>query len=314
MSKRNLFWRLFLVTVTIATGTLSVYAKAAATATDTLQQKSWFSGAKNCQSDKNPAIEIHQFNLDTYILRQNKCIHYEAPFLYLLFGEKRALLIDTGATEDQKKFPLAEKVHEIMLQRAKQLKIESITLPLVIAHSHSHGDHIAADSQFIGQKNIEIIKVNDTNALLTSFAFNNWPTDIAQIDLGQRIINIIPTPGHQAQAITFYDPQTSLLLTGDSIYPGRLYIRQWQDYKESIKRLVKFSETHEVSAILGAHIEMSALPNVDYAVGSTYHLNEHSLMLTIDDLNKLNRQLITLGDTAIRANLGNMIVYPINNE
>ena len=32
------------------------------------------------------------------ILRQNMAIDYEAPFLYLLFGGDRALLLDTGAT------------------------------------------------------------------------------------------------------------------------------------------------------------------------------------------------------------------------
>jgi len=304
----HLFYFIFLITA----GSLSSDVKAEPTDLDKLKQKSWFSGAKNCQLDINPAIEVYQFNQDTYILRQNKCIHYEAPFMYLLFGEKRALLIDTGATPEQNKFPLAEKIKKIMSKRAKKIKLARTSLPLLIAHSHSHGDHIAGDNQFKDFKDVEVIEVNDTKALINSFSFNNWPLENADIDLGQRIITIIPTPGHQAQAITFYDKKTSFLLTGDSIYPGRLYIRDWQEYKHSIKRIVNFTQTHNIAAILGAHIEMSTSPNVDYPVESTYHPNERSLVLTVDDLTRLSHQLIKLGDTPTNVGLGNMIIYPVN--
>jgi hypothetical protein len=34
-----------------------------------------------------------------YILRENGCVNYEKPFLYLFFGSQKALLIDTGAGE-----------------------------------------------------------------------------------------------------------------------------------------------------------------------------------------------------------------------
>jgi glyoxylase-like metal-dependent hydrolase (beta-lactamase superfamily II) len=302
-----------LIICLLAMGTISGSAKAETNdaAIDKLAKKSWFSGAENCSLDKNPAIEVYQFNQDTYILRQNKCVHYEAPFIYLLFGEEHALLVDTGATAEQDKFPLAAKVSEIMSKRLKQLGVKEASIPLVVAHSHSHGDHVAADNQFKHFKDVEIIKIKDTKALISSFSFKNWPLKNAEIDLGKRVVTIIPTPGHQEQAITFYDHQTALLLTGDSIYPGRLYVRQWQDYQQSIQRIVDFTNTHEVSAILGAHIEMSTSQNVDYPVKSTYHPEEASLVLTVEDLTKLNSQLHELGDTAVRANLGNMIIYPV---
>ena len=46
-----------------------------------------------------PAWEIHEYNPDFYILRESGCINYEKPFLYLLFGKEKCLLIDTGAGE-----------------------------------------------------------------------------------------------------------------------------------------------------------------------------------------------------------------------
>jgi len=271
----------------------------------------WFSGAQNCQLDQHPAIESYRLNSDTYILRQNKCLHYEAPFIYLLFGEESALLIDTGATADAKTFPLAALVKEIMVQRAQQLSLPKSEIPLIVAHSHSHSDHVAGDSQFKHFNKVNMIKVNDTKALISALSFEQWPTKNSKIDLGQRVITIIPTPGHQAQALTFYDPQTSILLTGDSIYPGRLYIRQWQTYKDSIQRIIDFTKLHAVSAILGAHIEMSTTANVDYPVESSFHPNEASLVLKSDDLHKLNNQLIKLGDKPTRANLDNMIIFPV---
>lgn len=310
MTKTNLF--VCSVILLIATVSFRCDAESVSVEIDKLAKKSWFSGAKNCLLDKSPAIEVYQFNLDTYILRQNKCVHYEAPFIYLLFGEERALIIDTGATAESEKFPLAATVRTIMSERARQLKIDQSSLPLVISHSHSHGDHIAADGQFHDFDDVEIIKPNDTDALISSFAFKNWPLESAEIDLGQRAITIIPTPGHQDQAITFYDKQTSWLLTGDSVYPGRLYIRDWENYRDSIKRLLDFTATHKVSAILGAHIEMSTSPKIDYPVESIYHPNEHSLVLTVDDLTQLNHQLLKLGDTPALVRLTNMIIYPVN--
>jgi hypothetical protein len=46
---------------------------------------------------KIPSFQVHEYNADFYILRGSGCLHAEKPFLYLLFGSKRALLFDTGA-------------------------------------------------------------------------------------------------------------------------------------------------------------------------------------------------------------------------
>lgn len=129
--------------------------------------------------------------------------------------------------------------------------------------------------------------------------------------LGQRKISVLANPGHQDQAITFYDHHTKLLLTGDTIYPGRLYVRNWQEYKDSIKRIVSFTENHPVAAMLGAHIEISKTSGVDYSIESTYQPDEASLVLTISDLTRLNSALHKLGDVPKLINLGNMIIYPL---
>lgn len=51
-----------------------------------------------------------------------------------------------------------------------------------------------------------------------------------------------------------YDARTGWLLTGDNLYPGRLYVKNWNDYTSSIRRLVEFSTTHRFSAVMGTPI------------------------------------------------------------
>ena len=57
--------------------------------------KSWMSGGPKCM--EQPSFQVHEYNPDFFILRQSGCIHYEKPFLYLIFGRDKALLEDTGA-------------------------------------------------------------------------------------------------------------------------------------------------------------------------------------------------------------------------
>src|ERR1043165_7967980 len=57
----------------------------------------WMTGGPNCL--ELPPWQVHEYNPDFYIIRESGCIHYEKPFLYLIFGRDRALLEDTGAGE-----------------------------------------------------------------------------------------------------------------------------------------------------------------------------------------------------------------------
>ena len=42
-------------------------------------------------------FQAHEYNSSFIILRQSGCTNFEKPFLYLFFGAKEALLVDTGA-------------------------------------------------------------------------------------------------------------------------------------------------------------------------------------------------------------------------
>ena len=89
-----------------------------------------------------PDWQVHEYNDNFYILRESGCINYEKPFLYLIFGDKKALLEDTGAGQVQ----TAPFVMGLLEKWAK--KTDHAPVQLMVVHSHGHGDHTAGDKQF----------------------------------------------------------------------------------------------------------------------------------------------------------------------
>lgn len=248
--------------------------------TSILSKKQWFHGAENCNNNSHPALDIYQHDVNTFIIRQNKCLTFEAPFIYILIGQNKIVVLDTGDIDTDANFSLYTQIKSAigLMHQDKEW---------VVIHTHSHRDHTAGDQAFSAQSKVKLIgtKANDIQAF---FGFKNWPNEVAHIQLGKRELTIIPTPGHQEEAISIYDPATQWLLTGDSLYPGKIYIKNWQTYNKSIRRLVDFSNQHMIKAILGAHIEMTNQPGRYYPIGTQYQPNEHPLDLSVSDLQKLS--------------------------
>ena len=260
--------------------------------TTNLNKIKWISGSNNCKENKDSLIQVVKYNDNTFILRQNKCTNYEAPFLFLFLGNKNALLMDTGATEDEIQFPLYKTVKKIISEWEKNIKSP---IDLIVAHTHAHGDHIAGDIQFKNKVRTVVVGLNVSD-IASYFKLKNWPLQNGQIDLGNRVIEIIPIPGHQPASIALYDHATKILLTGDSFYPGRLYVRDWAAYKLSIQRLTDFAAAHKISYFLGNHIEMTNTAGKDYPTGTTYQPAEHILPLSFKDLKELNKALHVAGN------------------
>jgi len=259
-----------------------------------LKKHKFIYGAESCENSSDPAIEVFEYKANTYILRQNKCTHYEAPFIYVLFGEDKVFIQDTGATKDPKKFPLYSVVMDLVNKHALLNRKSVNDYSIIVSHSHSHSDHIGGDDQFKNKPHVKLIEPT-SKSVHQFFGYDksnlNWPNDTTTLELGKRKLTIIPIPGHQSESIAIYDKKNKWLLTGDTFYPGRLYIKNWHKYKLSIARLVAFTKSHPVSAIMGTHIEMSDKLGVDYPTGSTYQPNEAPLPLETKSLLKLNDYL-----------------------
>jgi glyoxylase-like metal-dependent hydrolase (beta-lactamase superfamily II) len=285
--------------------TPAIYADAA----EKISEKIWNHGSENCEDNKDTAIEIFEFDQDTYILRQNKCLNFEAPFIYVLFGKHMVFVQDTGATAEADQFPLYDTVQELITRRKRANPNQDLTI--LVTHSHSHGDHTAADAQFLEKPGVTLV-APDSASVREYFGFADWPNGTATVDLGGRELTVLPAPGHHPESVAVYDPQTKWLLTGDSFYPGRLYIWDWPAYKSSIQRLLEFAKTHEISAVMGTHIEMSSVPGEDYPMGSSFQPNEAGLALSLDDLLALDSTLQGMGDEPEKKTMDKFIVYPIS--
>ena len=87
---------------------------AEAPADSSLRDKQWIHGAEDCEVSEDPAIEVYRYDDASYILRQSKCLNFEAPFMFLLLGTKIALLLDSGATKKECKKVSTEGLGDLM--------------------------------------------------------------------------------------------------------------------------------------------------------------------------------------------------------
>src|SRR5215475_12019339 len=234
----------------------------------------WNEGSKDCTKNPQPPIQVHRYNADTFILRENLCATYEAPFIYLLIGKTKALLIDTGAVADANSMPLAQTVISL-------LPNDGSRLPLMVVHTHGHLDHRSGDDQFRALPDVEVVPT-DLESVKSRLRLAEWPNGIGQIDLGDRVIDVIPTPGHHQSHVSYYDSQTGLFFSGDFLLPGRLLIEDTNADLASARRVVEFVQQRPVTYVLGAHIELDQSGKT--VVGGHYRPNERPLQLTKQDL------------------------------
>lgn len=236
----------------------------------------WNEGAANCTTASQPPLQVHPYNNQTFILRENLCSTFEAPFMYLLIGSKKALLIDTGDVADPKQMLLASTVMGLLPGEG------TAKLPLLVVHTHRHSDHRAGDSQFASLANTQVVGF-DIDSVRRFYNFTDWPNGITQIDLGDRIVDAIPTPGHNETEVSFYDRNTGLFFSGDFLIPGRLMIDDTSAELATADRVAAFIKDRPVSYVLGGHIEKDVSGEL-YSWGAQFHPHEHVLQMTKEDL------------------------------
>lgn len=260
----------------------------------------WAHGVEDCHAARAASgyVEWQQvrYQADTYIFRQNKCSNYEGPFVYLFAGTDKALLIDTGATVEG----------GAALLDAVRAVIDD--MPLVVAHSHGHGDHTQGDGA-VASAGSAVLAGIGAAAVQEFFGFEDWPHNPTCLELGGRRIEVLPIPGHTDDDVAFYDPVSRFLVTGDTLYPGRLYVGDWGKFRASIARLAEWIRNKPVAHVMGTHIEMSTTPDVDYPIGTTWQPNEHILPLPASAVSLLHETIDAM-DAPERTWLGSFILWP----
>lgn len=166
---------------------------------------------------------IEDLGDDSYAIGEPR--YYQANYSYLIVGEKRALLFDAGSgTRDIRpvvasltNLPVTSLPSHLHYDHFAGLHpsdhIALVDLPSVRAGMH--GDHFRPGRyEFLGMLD---------HLTSPSVPVVEWIKPGEAIDLGGRSLRLLSTPGHTAESVSLYDPDTHRLFTGDFIYPTMLY-------------------------------------------------------------------------------------------
>jgi glyoxylase-like metal-dependent hydrolase (beta-lactamase superfamily II) len=195
---------------------------------------------------------------------------------YLIVGDKQALLFDTG----------------MGISDIRKVTAKLTGLPIIVLNSHTHNDHVGGNWQFdtIYAMDTDFTRANaqgsreDAQSEIApdqtcgelpkgfdrkTYATRPWKItayrhDGDRIDLGGRSLEIIATPGHTPDAICLLDGDHGLLFTGDTYYPGTIWLYRPETdldaYGASIRRLAALAP--RIKMVLGAHNIPVAPPSV----------------------------------------------------
>jgi len=230
-----------LLLLSVALGPLNASAQFA------VLDEPWFS-PDNCDVNRDP-IRIEALDEVTFILRESPCVDREAPFLFLLLGTERALLVDSGTQDGVFLLELVgQKLAENGLGFAD----------LTVAHSHSHLDHRSGDgtlrdagARVVGPAVEEVREFWNLEA---------WPEGVGSLELGDRLIGVVPIPGHNDNSIALFDHGTRILLSGDSMMRGKINVNDLAAFRHSVARLSRFIDDVAPRVILGGHLERTNVP------------------------------------------------------
>jgi len=189
---------------------------------------------------------------------------FEEVISFLITGEGRALLFDTG----------------LGIGDMRQVVDGLTDLDIVVLNSHTHYDHIGGNFQF------DTIYANDTQytrnhargssiAAVAEFVQDGWiwkplPAQFSQaeyrsraftidrtvadgdvIDLGGRQLEVLLTPGHAPDSLCLLDRDNRILFTGDTFYPAPLYTHldgsDFGAYAASAHRLAALADAYDLA-------------------------------------------------------------------
>lgn len=262
----------------------------------------WYAGGP--APDGRPDFGFHAYNESFQIFRQAAWTSFEKPLLYLIFGQDRAILFDTGAGGADVRGAVDHAI-EIWLTRHGRRSI-----PLIVAHSHGHSDHVGGDDQFLDRPDTTVL-ATDLDRVRAFFGIPGGPDGVGSFDLGNRVLDIFQIPGHHPASIAVYDRRTAIMLTGDTFYPGRLYVRDGPAFTASIERLADFTRDRPLVHFLGTHIENTSEPFRDYPEGTVDQPNEHVLELGREPLLELRDALRSMGGRVTRQVLRHLTIWPV---
>lgn len=221
----------------------------------------------------DPWFEVYRIRPGVFAIYEPH--QYEEVISYLVVGSRKALLFDTG----------------MGIGNIRKV-VEGLTsLSVIVLNSHTHNDHVGNNWRFkdVYGMDTDFTRANakgsreDAQAELAPdqlcgdlpagfnpreystrpFHISHWLHDGDKIELGDRILQVIATPGHTPDSIALLDEKNGLLFTGDTFYPGPIFLYRPETdmdaYVASVKKLAALAP--RLQLLLPAHNEPVAEPS-----------------------------------------------------
>ena len=210
----------------------------------------------DCNDKIDPWFTVEKVDKETFVISEYG--HWTKVHSYLCIGNKKAALVDSG----------------LGIGNIKSVVDKLTKLPIIVITTHCHWDHIGGHSHFkniaiheaekeIMEKGIPLpLEFIRTQHVLRHPFIKNPPTyfdiekyepftgkptlilnDLDVINLGNRELTIIHTPGHSPGHICIYERKTGYLFTGDLLYKGDLLAdfptSNPTEFEKSLTRLIE---------------------------------------------------------------------------
>lgn len=228
--------------------------------------------------------------------------YVQQNYSYLILGEDRAILFDAGPG-----------VRDI-----RPVTATLTDLPITFIPSHFHFDHIGNTVTFetVAVPDLPYLRARAVdNALALTWQehlgssegfaaptleVDEWLALDSVLDLGDRSLRVIYTPGHTEDSISLLDLGSDAVFSGDFLYPGNLYAflptSNMGSYLQAAETLL---ERIEISTpIYGAHRGPEAvIPR-----------------LGMDDVRDLQEALMGIRDRRVVGEGSYPVSYPVNEK
>jgi len=242
---------------------------------------------------KDEWFTIQEIDKKTYAISEYG--HWEKVHSFLLVGEEKAALIDTGLGIDS----------------IKRVTDQLTDLPIIVITTHVHADHIGSHGEFetiyvhegdagwltngIQGLSLEQIRKDISRDITlpvpksfnpsTYTPFQGRPTALLQdgdvVDIGDRKLSIYHTPGHSPGHISVFDHKNGYLYTGDLLYDETPVYAFYPTTEpvDLVNSWEKLTKIPTVKKIVGSHntlgLDPVILEEVKYAI---HQLREKDLV------------------------------------